>query len=109
MIARVAAENALYSFDKLFSYEIPAELSGKIRTGMRVVVPFGKGSKKRVGLAFEVGEPEENAHLKPISAVIDEEPVISEELLRLCGWLKENTFCTYFDAFRSILPAGLSY
>lgn len=109
MIARVAAENALYSFDKLFSYEIPDELSDKIRAGMRVVVPFGKGSKKRVGLVFEVGEPEENARLKPISAVIDDEPIISDELLRLCKWLKENTFCTYFDAFRSILPAGLSY
>ena len=108
MIASVAVENTLYSFDKLFSYEIPGELSDKVQAGIRVVVPLGKG-KKRVGLVFSLGEQADVAALKPISAVIDTAPVISEELLRLCQWLKENTFCTYFDAFRTILPAGLSY
>lgn len=109
MIAGVAAENALYSFDKLFYYDIPEALSDKVSAGVRVVVPFGKGSKKRVGLVFEVGEPEAGMKLKPISAVIDDEPIVSNELLNLCRWLKENTFCTYFDAFRSILPSGLAY
>lgn len=109
MIAGVAAENALYSFDKLFYYAIPEALSEKVSAGARVVVPFGKGSKKRVGLVFEVREPEAGMKLKPISAVIDDEPIVSEELLNLCRWLKENTFCTYFDAFRSILPSGLAY
>ena len=109
MIAGVAAENALYSFDKLFYYDIPEALSEKVSAGARVVVPFGKGSKKRVGLVFEVREPEAGMKLKPISAVIDDEPIVSEELLNLCRWLKENTFCTYFDAFRSILPSGLAY
>ena len=109
MIAGVAAENALYSFDKLFYYDIPEALCDKVSAGARVVVPFGKGSKKRVGLVFEVREPEAGMKLKPISAVIDDEPIVSEELLNLCRWLKENTFCTYFDAFRSILPSGLAY
>ena len=115
MTAQIAVENTLFAFDKLFSYKIPEELEEKAKAGKRAAVPFGKGSKKRVGLIFKIEEndkpddTEENAKLKPISAIIDEEPVVSEEMLGLCRWLKENTFCTYFDAFRAILPTGLSY
>lgn len=111
MTAKVAVENTLFAFDRLFSYEIPGELSEKVTAGARVIVPFGRGNTKRVGLVFEISEiTEESAEkIKPISAVIDEEPIISDELLRLCVWLRDNTFCTYFDSFRAILPPGLSY
>ncbi len=108
MTAKIAVENTLFAFDKLFSYTIPQELSEMISAGMRVVVPFGRGNTKRVGLVFEVCD-EDVEKTKPISAVIDDEPVISSELLELCRWLSENTFCTYFDAFRAMLPPGLSY
>ena len=108
MTALVAVENTLFSFDKLFSYEIPDDMS--VSAGMRVVVPFGKGSRKRVGLVFGTAEnPEENMAIKPVAAVIDEKPVISEELLHICKYLRDNTFCTYYDAFRAVLPPGLSY
>ena len=45
-IAKVAVENAAYSFDDAFDYAIPAELQGKVQPGVRVLVPFGNGSKK---------------------------------------------------------------
>ncbi|MCH5195572.1 MAG: primosomal protein N' [Oscillospiraceae bacterium] len=111
MTAKIAVENTLYAFDRLFSYEIPKELSERVLPGVRVVVPFGRGNTKRVGLVFEISEitDETEEKIKPISAVIDEEPIVSEELLKLCIWLRENTFCTYFDAFRAIIPPGLSY
>ena len=108
MTAKIAVENTLFAFDKLFSYTIPPELSERISAGMRVVVPFGRGNTKRVGLVFEICN-EEDEKTKPISAIIDDEPVVSSELLELCRWLSENTFCTYFDAFRTMLPPGLSY
>ena len=38
----------------------------------------------------------------------DQEQVFSDEMLFLIQWLKENTFCTYFDAVRTVIPAGLS-
>lgn len=108
MTAKIAVENTLFAFDKLFSYEIPSGISGKVLPGVRVIVPFGRGNRKRVGLVFEV-DGETAANTKPISAVIDEEPVVSEELLNICKWLRDNTFCSYYDAFRAILPPGLSY
>lgn len=108
MTAKIAVENTLFAFDKLFSYDIPSEMSDKALAGVRVIVPFGRGNTKRVGLIFATSD-EVVEKVKPISAVIDDEPIVSDELLKLCAWLSENTFCTYFDAFRAILPPGLSY
>lgn len=107
--ALVAVENTHYSFDMLFSYSIPEALSGRIVPGKRVVVPFGRGNKERIGLVFGLSDEIPEKKCKDVFAVIDSEPVISEELLKLCVWLSENTFCTYYDAFRAILPPGLGY
>lgn len=107
--ARVAVENTTYAFDMLFSYTIPDGMEDKLSAGMRVVVPFGRGNKKRIGLVFAIEDAEDEKRLKSVDFVIDEAPVISDELLRLCVWLRENTFCTYYDAFRTILPPGLGY
>ncbi|WP_366799222.1 hypothetical protein, partial [uncultured Oscillibacter sp.] len=41
--------------------------------------------------------------LKPLAALLDKEPLLNEEMLRLALWLKEHTFCTYFDALRVLL------
>ncbi|MFR0949551.1 MAG: DEAD/DEAH box helicase family protein [Ruminococcus callidus] len=40
-------------------------------------------------------------------AVVDKQPILSPEMLDLVFWLKEMTFCTYYDAVRTILPAGM--
>lgn len=107
--ALVAVENVHISFDMLFSYEIPDELFGKIKPGMRVVVPFGRGNRKRIGLVFALSDELPEKKCKNVFAVVDDKPVISVELLKLCEWLRDNTFCTYYDAFRAILPPGLGY
>lgn len=107
--AKVAIENTTYAFDMLFSYKIPEDLADRLEPGMRVVVPFGRGNKKRIGLVFGLEDAEFDKKLKFVDFIIDESPVLSEELLRLCVWLRDNTFCTYYDAFRAILPPGLGY
>lgn len=109
LFAEVAVENTLYAFDMLYSYEVPESLSERVSAGGRVVVPFGRGNKKRIGLVFNVTSERPGAKTKPIDAIIDEQPVLSSELLRLCRWIRDNTFCTYYDAFRTILPPGLGY
>ncbi len=108
LIALVAAENTSYSFDTLYSYIVPEELCDTLRAGMRVAVPFGRGNRSRIGLVFEITRGD-GAKLKSMLYAVDEEPCISEELLNLCRWLRDNTFCTYFDAFRAVLPTGLSF
>lgn len=107
---QAAVEGTAYSFDALFTYLVPEELYGRISAGMRVVVPFGRGNKSRIALVFAVEPaPADRSKLKYVSSIADSEPVISAEMVGLCRWIRDNTFCTYFDAFRAILPPGLSY
>lgn len=106
-IAKVAVENAAYSFDDAFDYAIPAELQGKVQPGVRVLVPFGNGSEKRQGFVFALRQKKDEKKLKAIAEVLDEAPLLNNELLRLAVFLKEQTFCTLFEAAKAMLPSGI--
>lgn len=109
LTASVAVENTAYSFDKLFDYLIPEALTGKVVPGCRVLVSFGRGSKKRQGFVFSVSDSPENGtqKLKKISEVLDEKPLLSDEMLKIASFLADRTFCTYFDAAKAVLPSGI--
>ena len=103
-VARVAVEKTTCRFDKLFDYAIPGGMT--LSAGVRVMVPFGRGGR-RVGLVVALADaPESDTPLKPVAAVLEEEPVLTEEGLFLLRWLRENTFCTWFDALSVLIPAG---
>lgn len=53
-----------------------------------------------------LAEHSELASLKRVQRLVDETPVLSEELLGLVGFCKRRWFCTYFDAIKAILPTG---
>ena len=106
--ARVAVENAIYHFDREYSYLIPQNAES-VKAGCRVVVPFGKGNSRRQGIVLAVEETDDVASMKEIREVLDPEPVLSEETLGLCGFMKRHYFCTYYDAVKAMLPAGINY
>lgn len=105
-IASVVVDKALYSFDYPFDYLLPSG-SAAVK-GQRVVVPFGKGGKKRIGLITAVREEVPLKPLKEVFCVIDDGIILNEEMMGLVSWLKDNTFCTYFDAVKTVLPGGLA-
>lgn len=105
-VAAVAVENSTFSFDKPFSYLLGGE---PCMPGCRVLVPFGRGNKCRQGIVLSVGNEKSEARLKSISQLIDDTPVLNDEMLKLCEWLKDRTFCTYFDAVRAVLPSGMCH
>lgn len=45
--------------------------------------------------------------LKAIVEALDEQPVLTQEQLKLAAWMRERLYCTYFDCVRAMLPAGL--
>lgn len=111
MIAKIAVDKAAFGFDKLFDYAVPVHLEGKVKTGCRVMVPFGAGGQKRQGMVFGLeeafaGDPK---RLKNIAFLLDEEPVVSEELMELAEYLAVHTFCPLFEAVKAMLPPGLNY
>lgn len=107
LIAHVAVDQTTYSYDKPYDYLLVGNYASA-RPGCRVLVPFGRGNKKRQGIIMSVAESSDYEHLKPIHALLDDEPLISEQMLQLALWIKERTFCTYFDAFRLMLPSGIN-
>lgn len=108
-VAKVAVENTAYSFDMLFDYSVPENLISEIFPGKRVLVPFGNSSKKRVGIIFSVIETDKfEKKLKSIVSVLDDEPLLNEEMLMTANFIRNRTFSTYFDAGKMFLPIGLS-
>ncbi len=109
IVASVAIENSTNSFDMTYDYLVD-EKDSNLKPGCRVLVPFGKGNKCRQGIVMAVFCTDELTYkLKKIAQVIDDTPILSEEMIQLIEWLKERTFCTFFDAAKTILPAGMCH
>ena len=104
MIAKLAVSAANFAIDKPYSYRIPESMA--LRPGQRVIVPFGRGNRRCEGVVLAVEEGDQE-NLKAVERSLDEEPVVSEYLLRLAAFVRERYFCTFYDAIRTMLPAGL--
>lgn len=107
-LARIAVENTVYHFDKLFTYLVPEELYKTVRPGVRVTVPFGAGSRERVGMVFDL-DGQEGEGIKTVLSVLDREPVLDREGLGLALWMKNRYYCTFFEAVKLMIPAGLHF
>ncbi len=103
----IAVRAETYMYDRPYTYYIPPELVGRVQPGMRVIVPFGRGSRPVQGLVLD--EPKEGSaeKIKPILTLLDEAPVLNAADLRMVLWVREKCFCTCFAAFRAAIPAGI--
>ena len=104
MIAKLAVSAANFAIDKPYSYRIPENAT--VLPGQRVTVPFGRGNRRCEGVVLTVEEGSE-ANLKAIEQILDPEPLVSAYQLRLAAFIRERYFCTFYDAIRAMLPAGL--
>lgn len=108
LIAKIAVAAAPYAIDRPYDYQIPAELEDMLSPGMRVAVPFGKGNRISDGIVLSIGPiQEQQGTLKQILAQLDDEPMLSAQDIQLSLWMRDQYFCTVYDAARAILPAGL--
>ena len=103
MIAKIAVSAAPFAIDKPYSYRIPKDL--RLVPGVRVMVPFGKGNRRSEGVVLSVEEGNED-ELKTVELCLDEEPLLSDNMLRLAAFLRERCFCTFYEAVRVMFPAG---
>ncbi len=96
------------NIDRIYRYDIPTEISDKIRLGMRVIVPFGKGDTVRKGYVVGLDKKNDEEKLKSIIKLIDKEPVFSEELLQLAKWMQEKYYTTLVDCINCIIPSQMA-
>lgn len=104
MIAGIAVSAANFAIDKLYSYRVPEEMS--LQPGQRVQVPFGRGNTAAEGIVVTVSEGG-GEKLKAVVQCLEEAPLLTPLQLRLAAFLRERCFCTFYDAARAMLPAGL--
>ena len=104
MIGKIAVSAANFAIDKPYSYRIPEGM--QVLPGQRVLLPFGRANKRTEGIVLTVENGDESK-LKPIEQCLDEEPLLTQRQLRLAAFLRERYFCTFYDAIRAMLPAGL--
>lgn len=106
-VAKIAVSAAPYWIDRPYDYLVPEELADKALPGARVYVPFSRGNTRSEGVILALSEGSEYKSLKPILAVLDEEPILTPEQLKLALFMRERFFCTVFEAIKAILPAGV--
>jgi primosomal protein N' (replication factor Y) (superfamily II helicase) len=92
---------------RLFTYRVPKTLNEKIRTGQRVIVPFGK-KKIVTGIIFSVHEnPPKDYEAKSILELLDESEVIYPQQFKLYQWIADYYLCTLGEVMIAALPSGL--
>ncbi len=110
LLAQLAVENTTYRFDKPFTYIVPEALRAAVCPGVRVTVPFGSGNRTRVAMVLALQEAEQpDSRLKAILKTLDDEPLLSAEMLELVPWMKSRYYCTLFEAVKLMIPAGIGY
>ena len=89
-----------------FTYSVPEPMMAQVRMGMRVLVPLGR-SKTYTAMAVRLHSEKPEFETRPIIQVIDAEPVLIEQQLRLWQWISTYYMSPIGDVFKAALPAGL--
>lgn len=95
-----------------FTYLLPSGLREGVKIGSRVLVPFGNRrlTGYAVGLHEELDptlEIEEDA-IKEIIELLDEEPLLTDEILRLTRWTADYYLSSWGEVLKASLPAGIN-
>lgn len=106
MIAKVLVEINNINVDKTFDYIVPFEYIEKIKIGMRVKVPFA--SRELEGFVLDlVNSTDDNYELKEIISIVDEKPILNNELLHLGKFMSKKYFSTLISCYQTMLPKAL--
>jgi len=90
----------------LFTYSIPDEMAGTVRTGVRVQVPLGR-SKRYTAVVVDTHDRRPAFKTRDILSVLDTEPVLLPSQYKLWQWMSEYYLAPLGDIYKAALPAGL--
>lgn len=90
----------------LFTYSIPYELENDDFIGKRVLVPLL--NRYLTGVVVDVVSHEDIKEIKKIKELFDDKPIFDSSLLKLTKWISEYYYCSWGEALKAALPAGMS-
>ena len=90
MVCEVLVEVNSFNTDKLFDYKVPSSMESKIKIGIRVEVPFGNRTIN--GFIMNIKDNTSySKELKSIIRLLDDEPLLNDELIELAYTMKKET------------------
>ncbi len=97
---------------RTFTYKLTAEQAERVSLGSRVMVPFGNRLLTGYAVALHgTLDPElgiEETAVKEISEVLDEIPLVNEEILTLTKWTADYYAASWGEMLKASLPAGVN-
>lgn len=88
--------------DQPFTYRLPETLHHRVRTGSRVVVPFG--ARKLTGVVLHRHGKAPRQQAREVLRLLDEEPALTAELLDLGRWIADYYCAPFGEVLRTMLP-----
>ncbi len=104
-LAEIIVDISARGVDRVFHYAVPADLKAKVKPGSRVLVPFG--GRKLAGYVVGFGYPERAVKVRDIAGILDEEPVLTADLLEIARWMADSYLCSTAEAFSRIIAPRL--
>src|SRR5579883_1438277 len=92
--------------DHAFTYAVGPELRERIAVGKRVRAPFGRGDKATVGYCVRLSETPPERAVKELTGVLDDEALLTDNLLRLTRWMADYYLCGWGQVLNAVVPAG---
>lgn len=90
-----------------FCYHIPIEMRGKVQVGQRVAVPFGN-RKLYTGIVHSIHKNQPELYkTKPLYALLDEEPLVTQKQIKFWEWVAEYYMCSLGDVYSNVFPTAL--
>jgi primosomal protein N' (replication factor Y) len=89
--------------DRAFTYAVNGVVPA---VGVRVLVPFG--GQRLMGVVVRVHDerPTDGIEIKPVQQVLDEAPLLPDELMRLAGWIAQYYVAPLGEVLRGMMPLG---
>ena len=91
---------------QVFTYRVPFEFNTQMRSGLRVLVPFGK-NKLLTGLVTNIhSDVPQNYQAKYIDTILDEQPIVTGKQLAFWDWISTYYMAPIGDVMNAALPAN---
>jgi primosomal protein N' (replication factor Y) len=87
--------------DRSFTYEVNGAVPS---VGARVLVPFGGQRLMGVVLRVHDDRPVDAAAIKPVQQVLDDAPLLSDELMHLAKWIAQYYVAPLGEVLRGMMP-----
>lgn len=104
MYINVLIETKVKTNDMTFTYYVPSNIADNL-IGKRVLVPFS--NRVVQGFVIEYTNKPLDYEVKQIVKVVDEEPVLNEELLNLGKFMSKKYLCSLICTYQTMLPKAL--